>query len=69
VILPVYNSEKFVAAAITSILDQTFSNFELIIINDGSSDKSSSVIADFRDSRIRYFEQENIGLAATLNRE
>jgi len=40
----------------------------LIIINDGSSDKSSSVIADFRDSRIRYFEQENIGLAATLNR-
>lgn len=68
VVLPVYNGEKYLREAITSILDQTFSDFELIIINDGSKDRSSDRIGEFKDPRIVYVEQENAGLASTLNR-
>ena len=68
VILPVYNGGKYLADAIESILIQTYSNFELIIINDGSSDSSADVISSFTDFRIRYYKQTNIGLAETLNR-
>jgi glycosyltransferase involved in cell wall biosynthesis len=68
VILPVYNAEKYLREAIDSILSQTFSDFELIIINDGSSDRSSEIACSYSDSRIIYIEQQNAGLAATLNR-
>lgn len=68
VILPVYNSEKYVKAAIDSILKQTFTELELIIINDGSTDNSASIIQSFKNERIIYIEQKNIGLAATLNK-
>ena len=68
VILPVYNAEKYVGEAIESILNQSFSNFELIIINDGSSDYSEKVILSFKDSRIIYIKNEtNLKLIATLN--
>ncbi len=59
VIMPVYNAGDFVAQAIQSILDQTYRDFELIIINDGSIDKSKAVIKSFDDNRIKYFENEN----------
>ncbi|WP_343704632.1 glycosyltransferase [Chitinophaga sp.] len=68
VILPVYNSAAYLAATMESILSQTFGNFELIVINDGSTDNSASIIRSFTDSRIRYLEQPNSGLVATLNR-
>ena len=68
VILPIYNGEPYLAEAIDCILKQTFADFELIIINDGSKDGSAACIAQFSDPRIRYFEQPNAGLAATLNR-
>jgi len=68
VLLPVYNCERYLADAIDSILSQTFSDFEFIIVDDGSTDRSSEVMADFRDERIRIIRQENRGLAATLNR-
>ena len=68
VLLPVYNCERYLADAIDSILSQTFSDFEFIIIDDGSSDRSSEVMAGFGDLRIRIIQQENRGLAATLNR-
>ncbi|RPE08572.1 glycosyltransferase [Chitinophaga lutea] len=68
VILPVYNSAAWVAATIHSILGQTFGDFELIVINDGSTDNSETVIRSFPDSRIRYLDQPNRGLVATLNR-
>jgi hypothetical protein len=68
VILPVYNGEPYLAEAIDCILGQTFTDFEVIIINDGSKDGSAACIAQFSDPRIRYFEQPNAGLAATLNR-
>lgn len=68
VLLPVYNGAQYLAESIDSILGQTWQDFELIIINDGSKDESQEIIQSYSDSRIRYFEHENIGLAATLNR-
>ncbi len=70
VILPVYNGEKYLACAIYSILNQTYKNFELIIINDGSTDNSKAIItkAKAQDPRISHIEnQKNLGLIASLN--
>lgn len=67
VILPVYNAGSYLREAITSILQQTAADFEFIIINDGSTDDSKAVILSFIDPRIRYIEQANQGLRATLN--
>ena len=67
VLMPVYNAAPFVAAAITSILEQTFTDFELIIVNDGSTDGSSAVISAFLDPRIRTITQVNQGISAALN--
>ena len=61
IIMPAYNHEQFVGEAIESVLSQTFENFELIIINDGSTDKTESVIKRYGDPRIRYYHQENKG--------
>lgn len=68
IVLPAYNHEAYVADAILSVLNQTFSDFELIIINDGSTDHTEREIHRFDDPRIRSFRQENRGLSATLNR-
>ena len=68
VLLPVYNAQNFVKEAIDSILLQTFSDFELIIINDGSTDNSSKIINEFRDERITIINHDgNKGLIYTLN--
>lgn len=67
VILPVYNGGSYLRQAIESILSQTYTDFELIVINDGSTDDSQSVIASFQDRRIRHIEQANQGLRAALN--
>jgi len=69
IILPVYNSERYLRESIQSILDQTYTDFEFIIINDGSTDHSESIILSFNDDRIRYFSNEmNKGLIFTLNK-
>lgn len=68
VILPVYNGEKYLVEAIESILNQSYQKFELIIINDGSKDRSLSIIKKFKDGRIKFYNQTNKGLAKTLNR-
>jgi hypothetical protein len=70
VLMPVYDAGRFLAPALDSILAQTFADFELIAIDDGSRDGSSEVLAQFaaRDDRIRVFAQENQGIVATLNR-
>lgn len=69
VLLPAYNSEKTIGATIDSILHQTFTDYELIIINDGSTDNTENVITNYHDNRIQYYKNEcNIGLIATLNR-
>ncbi|CAG1020067.1 partial heptose III glucuronosyltransferase, partial [Patescibacteria group bacterium] len=67
VILPVYNAEQYIAEAIDSILNQSFSDFELIIIDDGSTDGSLAIIRGYQDGRIRVISRENRGLVATLN--
>ncbi len=68
VLLPVFNNEKTIAQAIRSILHQTFSDFELIIINDGSSDGTIDILKTFDDSRIKIIGgSENIGLPRRLN--
>ena len=70
VIMPVYNGEKWLGEAIESILAQTFANFELLIVDDGSSDKSADIIRVYeqRDSRIRVFQLErNSGTAIARN--
>jgi glycosyltransferase involved in cell wall biosynthesis len=67
VILPVYNGAKYVKQAIESVLRQTFSDFELIIINDGSTDGSLEIIKSSHDPRIKIVDQENKGLITTLN--
>lgn len=69
VILPVYNGEEYLDEAIQSILNQTYTNFEFIIINDGSTDKSLEIIKKYKekDQRIVVISRENKGLIATLN--
>ena len=68
VILPVYNAELYVRESIQSILNQSFSDFELIILNDGSTDDSEIVISEFQDERIKYVKNEtNLKLIDTLN--
>jgi glycosyltransferase involved in cell wall biosynthesis len=69
VIMPVFNAEKFIHEAIESILNQTFTDFEFIIINDGSTDKTQSIILKFDDSRIKLYNNEfNKGLVFSLNK-
>ena len=68
VILPVFNEESYIAQAIESVLDQSFDDFELIIVNDGSTDSTLNVIEEFNDSRIRLINQTNMGPGAARNR-
>lgn len=67
--MPVYNGEQFLKEAIDSILNQTFSNFEFLIINDGSTDQSKKIVESYNDNRICFINnEENKGLIFTLNR-
>ena len=69
VLMPVYNTkEEYLREAVESILNQTFTDFEFIIINDGSTNNAKDVILSYTDNRIKYYEQENIKLIGTLNR-
>lgn len=67
VILPVYNSQLYIRKAIESVLAQTFTDFELIIVNDGSTDNTPEIINEFTDERIRLINQENLGPGAARN--
>ncbi|MFX0093636.1 MAG: glycosyltransferase family 2 protein [Candidatus Hodarchaeota archaeon] len=68
IILPTYNRGHVIARAIQSVLNQTYSNFELIIIDDGSCDDTESVVKSFNDSRIKYFRQnKNYGASIVRN--
>jgi predicted O-linked N-acetylglucosamine transferase (SPINDLY family)/glycosyltransferase involved in cell wall biosynthesis/predicted SAM-dependent methyltransferase len=67
VVLVTYNHENYIAEAIQSILSQTLGDFELIIVNDGSTDRTEAIIGTFSDPRIVYLGQENQGLSAAIN--
>ncbi|OQY59560.1 MAG: hypothetical protein B6245_06045 [Desulfobacteraceae bacterium 4572_88] len=67
VIIPAYNHERYLKAAIDSVLEQTVTDFELIIINDGSEDNTEEIVRGIRDKRIQYVCQENQGAHNALN--
>ncbi len=67
VIMPVFNAQIYLGQAIESILSQSFSDFELIVIDDGSTDQSLSIINSFKDSRIIVIKQPHLGLIEALN--
>lgn len=69
VVVPVYNCEKTLSKCLSSVLNQTFKDFELIIVNDGSPDGSDAICREFenKDERIKYIRRENGGLASVRN--
>ncbi|MDB5114750.1 MAG: glycosyltransferase [Mucilaginibacter sp.] len=67
VLMPAYNAEKYIGEAIESVLLQTYGDFELIIVNDGSTDGTVKIINSFNDERISVINQRNMGVAAALN--
>ena len=67
IIIPLYNKENFIENTLKSVLAQTFNDFEIIVINDGSTDNSESVVLKHHDKRIRYFSKDNQGVAITRN--
>ena len=71
IIIPVYNSEKTLNRCVNSILNQTFMDWELLLVDDGSTDHSLDIIKGYaeRDSRIKFFSRENRGLLPTRLQE
>ena len=65
--MPAYNAEKYIREAINSVLEQTHPDWELLIINDGSTDRTGQIAGSYPDPRIRYFEQSNTGVSAARN--
>ena len=68
VIIPLYNKDKYIARAVNSVLKQSYSNFELIIINDGSTDNGANEVQKIKDSRIKIIHQDNQGVSKARNR-
>ena len=67
VVIPLYNCERYIARAVDSILDQTYKDIELIIINDGSTDSSLQIVETFQDKRINIISKQNSGLSNARN--
>lgn len=67
IIMPVYNGEQYIGDAIRSVIYQEYTNWELIIVNDGSTDNTQKRIQEFADSRLRVIEQPNRGVSAARN--
>src|SRR5258708_3960241 len=69
VLMPAYNAERFIRGSVNSVLAQTFKDFELIVVEDGSQDRTSSILATIRDDRLRVIHNErNLGIVESLNR-
>lgn len=70
IILPAFNAERYIAAAMFSVLAQNYENFELIVINDGSTDKTLSIVKKIatKDSRVKVYSQKNHGFVFSVNR-
>ncbi|QYS90674.1 glycosyltransferase family 2 protein [Flavobacterium covae] len=67
VIIPLYNKENYIYNTLISVINQTYTYFEIIIVNDGSTDKSLEIVKNINDSRIKIFEQNNKGVSSARN--
>jgi glycosyltransferase involved in cell wall biosynthesis len=67
VVIPTYNYGRFLGEAIQSVLDQTFQDFEIFVVDDGSTDNTKEIVDSFKDHRIKYIYQENRGVSAARN--
>ena len=68
VLTSVYNCENYIEECIDSILSQTFTDFEYVILNDGSTDKTQSILEKYSDPRLLIFHQKNLGIPKSLNK-
>lgn len=67
IVIPLYNKAKYIEETLKSVLNQNFSDYEIIVINDGSTDESVSKVLEFKDSRIQLYNQENQGVSVARN--
>ena len=67
IIVPIYNAEKYIEKCLDSLINQTKKELEIILINDGSKDKTEEIIKKYKDDRIRYFKNKNQGIGKTRN--
>lgn len=67
IIVPIYNTEKYLKKCLDSLINQTKENIEFILINDGSTDKSEEIIKSYNDKRIKYYKNKNRGIGKTRN--
>ena len=68
IVVPVYNAEKYIGTCINSVLEQTYNNFELLLINDGSKDNTLEVLKRYEDARVKVYSFENQGAGKTRNK-
>ena len=68
IVIPLYNKKELIVKTVQSILNQTYHNFEIIIVDDGSTDGSADEVKTIKDSRIRLISQKNSGVASARNR-
>jgi len=68
VIIPLFNKAPYIERALTSVFVQTYGDFEVIVVDDGSSDEGPQIVANYKDSRINFVKQENAGPGAARNR-
>ncbi|WP_429075463.1 glycosyltransferase family 2 protein [Aeromonas veronii] len=68
VVIPLYNKQDFISKCIESVLTQSFSSFEVIVIDDGSQDNSEEIVKKIKDDRVKYFHQTNGGVSAARNK-
>lgn len=67
IIVPIYNAEKYIDKCLTSLINQTKKELEIILINDGSTDKTEEIVKKYSDKRIKYFKNNNQGIGKTRN--
>ena len=67
IVIPVYNGEKYIRFALESALAQTYDNLEILVVNDGSTDSTESIVQSYDDERIKYIKKENGGVSSALN--
>lgn len=68
IVIPLYNKEKSIASTLQTVLNQTFSDYEIVIVNDGSTDNSVAEVEKVQDSRVRLIHQQNAGVSVARNR-